>query len=179
MTDGNTILESELSREREYVAALYARLDELIAHARQALDTVRIESVGGNHQSRSERDAYARLYEDRIRSLTGADDRLAFGRLTLADGDSEHRYIGRIGLRDDEQDTLLLDWRAPQSAAFYQATAARPMGTRARRHLTTRARGPPLRGRGLRRGAAARGHGAPGRGRADGRARGPAHRSDA
>ncbi|AND16116.1 AAA family ATPase [Rathayibacter tritici] len=140
MTDGSTLQGTELSREREYVAALYARLDELIAQTREALDTVRIESVGGNHQSRSERDAYARLYEDRLRSLTGADDRLAFGRLTLADGDSEHRYIGRIGLRDEEQDTLLLDWRAPQSAAFYQATAARPMGTRARRHLTTRGR---------------------------------------
>ncbi|PPG48922.1 AAA family ATPase [Rathayibacter sp. AY2B3] len=140
MTDGSTVQATELSRERDYVAALYARLDELIDQAREALDTVRIESVGGNHQSRSERDAYARLYEDRIRSLTGADDRLAFGRLTLADADSEHRYIGRIGLRDEEQDTLLLDWRAPQSAAFYQATAARPMGTRARRHLTTRGR---------------------------------------
>ncbi|PPF23634.1 HelD family protein [Rathayibacter rathayi] len=140
MTDGSTVQGTELTREREYVAALYTRLDELIAQTREALDTVRIESVGGNHQSRSERDAYARLYEDRLRSLTGADDRLAFGRLTLADGDSEHRYIGRIGLRDEEQDTLLLDWRAPQSAAFYQATAARPMGTRARRHLTTRGR---------------------------------------
>ncbi|MCM6763676.1 UvrD-helicase domain-containing protein [Rathayibacter sp. ZW T2_19] len=140
MTDGNTILETELTREREYVAGLYARLDELIAQARRALDTVRIQSVGGNHQSRSERDAYARLYEDRIRTLSGADDRLAFGRLTLADQETEHRYIGRIGLRDEEQDTLLLDWRAPQSAAFYQATAARPMGTRARRHLTTRGR---------------------------------------
>ncbi|AZZ48467.1 AAA family ATPase [Rathayibacter rathayi] len=140
MTDGSTVQGTELTREREYVAALYTRLDELIAQTREALDIVRIESVGGNHQSRSERDAYARLYEDRLRSLTGADDRLAFGRLTLADGDSEHRYIGRIGLRDEEQDTLLLDWRAPQSAAFYQATAARPMGTRARRHLTTRGR---------------------------------------
>ncbi|KQQ04117.1 MULTISPECIES: HelD family protein [unclassified Rathayibacter] len=140
MADSDTVLESELTRERDYVAGLYARLDELIAEARSALDSVRIESVGGNHQSRSERDAFARLYEDRLRMLTGADDRLAFGRLTLADSDTEHRYIGRIGLRDEEQDALLLDWRAPQSAAFYQATAAQPMGTRARRHLTTRGR---------------------------------------
>lgn len=141
MADGKTILETELARERRYVAGLYERLDELTEQARTALDQVRSTNVGGNHQSRSERDAYARLYEDRVAQLAGAGDRLAFGRLDVkTDADPVHRYIGRIGLRDEEQDTLLLDWRAPQSAAFYQATAANPMGVRARRHLTTRGR---------------------------------------
>lgn len=51
-----------------------------------------------------------------------------------------HRYIGRIGLRDNEQHPLLLDWRVPQASAFYQATAANPQGARARRHLTSKGR---------------------------------------
>ncbi|AJM77391.1 HelD family protein [Rathayibacter toxicus] len=140
MTDGSTVFESELAREREYVLCLYVRLDELSAQAKAALASVRRRSIGSNHQSRSERDAYARLYEDRVGALSGAHERLVFGRLTLAEGDTKHRYIGRIGLRDEEQNTLLLDWRAPQAAAFYQATAATPMGTRARRHLTIRDR---------------------------------------
>lgn len=141
MADGNTMLETELARERAYVGGLYARLDELTEQAQGALEEVRRSNVGGNHQSRSERDAYARLYEDRVAQLAGAGDRLAFGRLDMqTDADAVYRYIGRIGLRDEEQDALLLDWRAPQSAAFYQATAANPMGTRARRHLTTRGR---------------------------------------
>ncbi|NQX12933.1 UvrD-helicase domain-containing protein [Microbacteriaceae bacterium VKM Ac-2855] len=135
------MLETELASERRYVTALYARLDELTEQARDALEEVRRTNPGGNHQSRSERDAYARLYEDRVAQLAGAGDRLAFGRLDMrTDSDAIYRYIGRIGLRDEEQDALLLDWRAPQSAAFYQATAANPMGTRARRHLTTRGR---------------------------------------
>ena len=70
--------------------------------------------------------------------------RLVFGRLLLhgsgSADDPAHRYIGRIGLRDDDQRSLLVDWRAPQASAFYQATAAEPLGVRARRHLTMQQR---------------------------------------
>jgi DNA helicase IV len=45
-----------------------------------------------------------------------------------------------MGLRDAEQHPILLDWRVPQASAFYRATAATPLGTRARRHLTTQGR---------------------------------------
>jgi len=141
---------SELERERAYVATLYARLDELKADARSRLERTRAESVGGNHQSRSERDAYARLYEDTITQLGAVDERLAFGRLELEQPDElgqgdgvampgtggRYRYIGRIGLRDEQHHPILLDWRVPGASAFYQATAATPMGARARRHLT-------------------------------------------
>jgi DNA helicase IV len=135
--------DSELEREHEYVSGLYARLDRLRAEAERELEQVRRESVGGNHQSRSERDAFARVYEDRILQLREVGERLAFGRLELIEPDesgSTHRYIGRIGLRDENLEPLLLDWRAPQARAFYQATAATPLGARARRHLTTRGR---------------------------------------
>ncbi|NQX33925.1 UvrD-helicase domain-containing protein [Herbiconiux sp. VKM Ac-2851] len=137
------MVNEELAREREYVSGLYQRLDGLRADAERELAAVRRESVGGNHQSRSERDAFARAYEDRIGQLREVGERLAFGRLELAEADdngSTHHYIGRIGLRDENLEPLLLDWRAPQARAFYQATAATPLGARARRHLTTRGR---------------------------------------
>ena len=77
--------------------------------------------AGGTHQNRSERDAFARIYEDRVTQLRDIDERLAFGRLEL-DGirrrdEPTHRYIGRIGLRDEDQQPLLLDWRVPQARA--------------------------------------------------------------
>lgn len=142
------MIEQDLDHERGYVAALYSRLDQQLAEAEAQLAEVRRRNVGGNHQSRSERDTFARLYEDRIAQLRDVTERLAFGRLDLvasagdADGDpaSSLRYIGRIGLRDEEQRSLLLDWRVPQASAFYQATAATPMGARARRHLITKGR---------------------------------------
>src|SRR6187431_846823 len=132
----------ELAREREYVGTLYARLDELREEAQQQLEAVRRSTPGGTHQNRSERDAFARIYEDRVLQLRQIDERLAFGRLTFDESDDTpaHRYIGRIGLRDDEQQPILLDWRVPQARAFYQATAATPLGARARRHLQSQGR---------------------------------------
>ncbi|MEV5410767.1 ATP-binding domain-containing protein [Thermopolyspora sp. NPDC052614] len=49
-------------------------------------------------------------------------------------------YIGRIGLTDDGQRRLLIDWRAPVAQPFYRATPAAPMGVRRRRHLRTKGR---------------------------------------
>ncbi|WIB61344.1 ATP-binding domain-containing protein [Curtobacterium sp. MCLR17_007] len=134
---------TEIDREREYVDGLFARLDELSAEAEQRLAETRRQAVGGNHQSRSERDAFAKLYEDTIQTLERVGDRLVFGRLEVADpsaGESAFRYIGRVGLRDVEHRPLLLDWRVPGASAFYQATAAHPMGMRARRHLSLEGR---------------------------------------
>ncbi len=139
------MISAELAQERAYVASLYARLDALRDAAARELESVRrgtqSGNQGGTHQNRSERDAFARIYEDRVNQLTEIDERLAFGRLELIDPDDDvYRYIGRIGLRDEEQRPLLLDWRVPQARAFYQATAATPLGIRARRHLQSKGR---------------------------------------
>ena len=75
------MVDQELAREQDYVATLYARLDALQREAEAQLKAVRMLDVGGNHQSRSERDTFARTYEDRIVQLREVDDRLAFGRL--------------------------------------------------------------------------------------------------
>jgi hypothetical protein len=135
MTD---VADAELAREQRYVSGLYARLDVLRAELVAELERVRRGGATGTHQARTERDAMAQLFEERVRRLRDVDERLVFGRLQAEDGSK--RYIGRIGLRDDVQQPLLLDWRAPQSSAFYQATAATPLGVRIRRHLTTRGR---------------------------------------
>jgi DNA helicase IV len=132
------VVSPELAREREYVSTLYARLDALKVETQEQLDAVRRSNPGGTHQNRSERDSFARIYTDRIAQLNEVDERLAFGRLQLTDG--VNRYIGRIGLRDEDQLPILLDWRVPQASAFYQATAATPLGARSRRHLTSKGR---------------------------------------
>jgi DNA helicase IV len=128
----------ELRLEQEVVDTLYARLDELRAAARGRLDRVRRSGPSGSPQNRSERDAFATLYEDRVAQLDAVEDRLTFGRLDLDDG--TRRYVGRIGLTDAEHSTLLTDWRAPAAQAFYRATAARPDGVVRRRHLVTQRR---------------------------------------
>lgn len=129
---------SEILAEQRIVDRLYARLDTLRAQTRTRLAKVRRSGPSGSPQNRSERDAFATLYEDRIAQLEAVEDRLCFGRLDLAD--DEVRHIGRIGLTDDQHRSILTDWRAPAAQAFYRATAAHPDGVLRRRHLVTRAR---------------------------------------
>ncbi|WP_144018821.1 AAA family ATPase [Demequina sp. NBRC 110056] len=127
-----------LDAEQHVVDGLYSRLDELRDEAARRLGEVRREGPSGSPQNRSERDAFATLYEDRIMQLDAVEDRLCFGRLDMSDG--ERFYVGRIGLSDAEHAPLLTDWRAPAAQAFYSATAANPGGVVNRRHLTTRGR---------------------------------------
>ncbi|ACQ80678.1 ATP-dependent DNA helicase [Beutenbergia cavernae DSM 12333] len=129
---------SEQAREQLVVDRVYSRLDELRDRTRAQLARVRREGPSGTHQNRSERDSFATLYSDRIAQLDAVEDQLVFGRLDLRDEQS--RYIGRIGLSDDEHTPVLTDWRAPAARPFYQATAADPGDVVRRRHLQTRAR---------------------------------------
>lgn len=54
----------------------------------------------------------------------------------------EVRYIGRLGVRDDDYEPLVIDWRAPAASPFYRATPAQPMGVLRRRVL--RSKGPTV-----------------------------------
>jgi DNA helicase IV len=56
------------------------------------------------------------------------------------DGGPATLYIGRIGLRDDEHEPKLIDWRAPAAHPFYAATPKDPNGLIRRRHIYTRDR---------------------------------------
>ncbi|WP_129661946.1 HelD family protein [Rothia uropygialis] len=126
-------LEEAMSHERAYVDRLYTRLDELREENREKLADVRRTGSAGSHQNRSERDAYATFYEDRLAQLDAVDNRLVFGRLDL--DDESTRYIGRIGLADQNHERLMVDWRAPEAGTFYQATAFERQGVQRRRHL--------------------------------------------
>ncbi len=131
-------LAHEVKTEQDTVDLLYRRLDELRQQARSRLSRVRRAAPSGSPQNRSERDAFASLYADRLAQLEAVEDRLCFGRLDLEDGTIRH--IGRIGLTDAEHTSLLTDWRAPAAQAFYRATAAVNYNVVRRRHLVTKGR---------------------------------------
>jgi len=124
--------------DQEFVDHVYARLDDLRRRYRARLEEVRRQGASGTPQNRSERDAFATHYEDTLARLEQVENRLVFGRLDLED--DSRRYIGRIGIADDDQESLLIDWRAPAARPFYQATAAQRGDVVLRRHLMTRGR---------------------------------------
>ncbi len=97
-----------------------------------------------------ERDALVFNAARRRSTLDTQYEGLVFGRLDLdhalaregADPDRETRYIGRLGVRDDDYEPLVVDWRAPAAAAFYRATPVEPMDVLRRRVL--RCKGPDV-----------------------------------
>jgi DNA helicase IV len=128
----------EIALEQTHADVLYARVDELLAQVEQSLAQVQGSQHASTHQNRSERDAFMTMYEDRLSLLRTVAHNVVFGRLDTDQG--ERRYIGRIGLFTAEREQLLVDWRAPAAAAYYQATSRNRMEVRLRRHLITQDR---------------------------------------
>ncbi|MGO1320171.1 MAG: HelD family protein [Galactobacter sp.] len=139
-TKAGTNAQQALEAERRAVGHRYARLDQLRQEKTEQLKKVRATGAVGSRQNQSERDSFATLYEDRLAQLNAVESRLVFGRLDLEDPTEGPRYIGRIGLTEENQARLLVDWRAPEAASFYQATAFDPQGVVRRRHLSLQGR---------------------------------------
>ncbi|MDH2412667.1 UvrD-helicase domain-containing protein [Nocardioides sp. CER19] len=135
------LVEQEIAREQAFVDQVYVQLEKS-AKSAQALATEGHARGGLGHEGGLvERDAMVFQAARRIAQLDAAHEGLVFGRLDLrAEVDGEPRYIGRIGLRDENRDSLLIDWRAPAAAVFYQATAAEPQNVVRRRVLRSRGR---------------------------------------
>lgn len=133
--------QAELQAEREYVAALYARLDGERERAKDLYSSaLRSDIDKQDGATLVNRDAHVRALGKEVSRLDVADSGLCFGQLESVEG--ERSYIGRIGLFDNENDyePLLLDWRAPAARPFYVATAASPENMRRRRQFHTRGR---------------------------------------
>ncbi|MDT5366308.1 MAG: hypothetical protein QOC62_739, partial [Mycobacterium sp.] len=126
----------ELQSEQSYVAGLYSRVD---AERTRVKGRYRA-ALRGNGGTLVERDAEVRALARELRRLDVADNGLCFGRLDALSG--EQSYIGRIGILDkeNEYESLLIDWRAPAARPFYVATAATPENMRRRRQFHTRGR---------------------------------------
>jgi len=121
------LVEREVAREQGFVDRVYVQLQDSAEAARQLAREGHDRGRLGHEGGLVERDAMVFQAAKRIAQLDAAHEGLVFGRLDLQhDLDPHPRYIGRIGLRDADRDSLLIDWRAPAAAVFYQATAAEP-----------------------------------------------------
>jgi len=152
-TSRDETLAAELAAEQRYVDRVYARLEQLRRTA------VEVEKAGygiatvGNFGAYVERDAMVYHAARRRIALDAEYEGLVFGRLDLGPGarppdggpasapvepavpDGEVRYIGRLGLRDERYEPLVVDWRAPAAAAFYRATPTDRMDVVRRRTI--------------------------------------------
>ncbi|RIK15568.1 MAG: helicase [Acidobacteria bacterium] len=153
----NDIVAAEIAVEQAHVDRVYAEL----AKAAERVELVHAEGMSRGRTDRQgtgdprdeelaglfERDVLVHAASKRRASLEHQHEGLVFGRLDLdhgtgdgagPDGDREVRYVGRLGVRDDDYEPLVVDWRAPAAAPFYRATPVDPMGVVRRRVLRCR-----------------------------------------
>lgn len=140
----HTALEHELAIEQAHVDLVYKHLKKAAKSARKVASTGRkiyrsdrqtwLREEDGT--ALFERDAFAFQAARRLAELDAEHEGLVFGRLDHTDG--EIRYIGRIGVRDDDYEPLVIDWRARAAEPFYRATASDPMDVVRRRVLRCR-----------------------------------------
>jgi DNA helicase IV len=119
----------ELAAEREYLAAARVALRRMRERAQELYDAG--EGVADDELSAW---SLGRALSRRVAEL--ADDPtvpLFFGKLSSTD--RQVHYIGRRHVTDAAGEPIVLDWRAPVSRAFYQASAAEPQGVAVRRRF--------------------------------------------
>lgn len=144
MTDTHVdAVAAEIAIEQQHLDRVHAEL----AKAGKRADLVAVDGMSRGRTDRTgdvrdeemsglfERDALVFNAARRMATLEHQYEGLVFGRLDLGhapegadQSDREVRYIGRLGVRDDDYEPLVIDWRAP---------AASP--STARRRATTRA----------------------------------------
>ncbi|MFG2354229.1 HelD family protein [Streptomyces sp. NPDC048521] len=136
MTSLPPALEDTLHAERAYHDTCRAALAAMVEGAAEQV-------VVGEDVSASGADAEVLGY--RLRSQAKAMRELPpgplfFGRLDFGAQDPEHGgqsyHVGRIRITENPADApLVVDWRAPVSRAFYQASAREPQGVDTRRRF--------------------------------------------
>ena len=108
------LVEREIAAEQAFVDRVYRQLEVSAKAAQELAKEGHSRGRLGHEGGLVERDAMVFQAARRIAQLDAAHEGLVFGRLDmLPELDPEPRYIGRIGLRDDDRDSLLIDWRAP------------------------------------------------------------------
>ena len=103
----------DLAAEQAYIDRAYECLEEARTSANRLKGMVEV-GTGGTEQARFEREVIFDTVAHRLSHLHLGDASLCFGRIDREpDEGGETFYIGRLAVSDDQQEPLVVDWRAP------------------------------------------------------------------
>jgi DNA helicase IV len=123
--------ERQIAIEQQVVDKVYERLEVMRAQTRQLTEEGHSRATSGPVAGLVERDAIVLRAATTLSDLNRQEEGIVFGRLDFDDG---YTYrIGRLGVRDEDREPLVVDWRAPAAAPFYRATPGEPLGVDRRR----------------------------------------------
>jgi DNA helicase IV len=124
-------VEHQIAIEQQVVDKVYERLEVMRTQAKELKEEGHSRATSGPLTGLVERDAMVLRAAAKMSDLDGQEEGLVFGRLDFDDGETYR--IGRLGVRDEDREPLVVDWRAPAAAAFYRATPGEPLGVERRR----------------------------------------------
>ena len=139
----------DFEAEQDYIDYAHSCLETSRESAMRVQSMVEVGD-GGTHQARFERDVIRDSVIARLDQLDVGDASLVFGRVDASDpdklsrtdgqspGEGDSFHIGRVAVWDEDQEPVVVDWRAPVAEPFYRATGSEPMGLVRRRHFSTR-----------------------------------------
>ena len=121
----------DLADEQKRLDRAYHHLELMQQRALRAREV-------GDKAVRDENTVDARIAQFHLKrreeALRAGRGPLCFGRIDTEDG--ERWYVGRRHVEDEASMPVVVDWRAPVSAAFYRATAVDPCGLEFRRRFS-------------------------------------------
>ncbi len=131
VSDEPELIHPEIDSEQAWLDQAYRYLELMQERARAT-------RVVGDRVVAEENTADARVVQyhlkQREEALQTGHGPLCFGRIDTEDGERWH--VGRRHVEDEESLPVVVDWRAPVSAAFYRATAVDACGLEFRRRYS-------------------------------------------
>ena len=121
----------QMAIEQQVVDKVYARLEIMREQARALKSEGHSRAVAGPSTGLVERDAMVLRAAAKMSDLDSQEEGIVFGRLDFDDGETYR--VGRLGVREENREPLVVDWRAPAAAPFYRATTGEPLGVERRR----------------------------------------------
>lgn len=129
-------MSGNVREEQGFVDRATTLVNDHISYLSSRIDATKQAPGTGTGQDELEREAHLDNLHQQLNAALAARKRICFGRLRFTTGEDNH--VGRIGLRGEDGEVVLLDWRAPHAAAFYRATMKDPMGLALRRRIASK-----------------------------------------
>lgn len=110
----------EFKKEEEKLNHILIKYDEVMKYYKNRINS--IFTTYANNQTMIEN--LTEIYLEKIRLMEKSLNKPYFARLDFKrDGESdiEELYIGKVGVIDEKNDNIIIDWRAPVSSMYYDS----------------------------------------------------------
>lgn len=114
----------EFQKERENLKNIIEKYEEVMEYYNLRIDA--IPRIYMNNPTMIKNSI--EMYSEKLRLMEKSVDKPYFARLDFAgDGETkvEKLYIGKVGVMDEDNNNITIDWRAPISSMYYDSNIGR------------------------------------------------------